>query len=241
MDIRVLDYGRSFISGKGARNEARFWVESTTTIADQQSGREEIWYQCGSCKSEDTFARRNLFYSDNYDFLPVFGPQHGLIFRRKAYAHAGYREVRPIEEMFGGPVYRLQVAQGLRRLHSNQEVREATHSGAPLVGRTVIKNEELGVQAVMEYPIKTMNTHTEKNLFQVDTGPLLLPDLSARPERWADALSLAYVAFNVPDFADFVIEVETPISGSGGAVAQVHHYSELITLDAENQLFVHSI
>ena len=237
MEIPLLDYGRSFISGKGAQNEARFWIESTTTIVDERSGRAETWYQCGSCKSERTFAERDLFTPDNYDFLPVFGPEHGLIFRRKAYAHEGYREVRPIDTMFGGPIYRVQVAERAQRLGSNREVREATHSGAPLVGRTEIRNEQLGLRAVMEYPIKTMNTHTARDLYQVDTGPVLLPDLSRNWERWADALSLAYVAFNDWSFADFVIEAETTIYGSGGAPAKVYHYSQLLTLPAQNQLF----
>lgn len=237
MDIRILDYGRSFISGKGSQNEARFWVESTTTIVDEPNARVETWYQCGSCKSERTFATSDLFTPDNYDFLPIFGPQHGLIFRRKAYAYQHYREVRPIDDMFGGPIYRLQTAESARRLRSNQEVREATHSGAPLVGRTEITSEHSGVRAIMEYPIKTMNTHTERNLYQVDTGPVLLPDLSSKRDRWVDALSLAYVAFNETSFADFVVEVETTINGSSGAPAQVHHYSQLLTLPGENQLF----
>jgi len=29
------------------------------------------YYQCASCKSENTFAERDLFQKDNYDFLPV--------------------------------------------------------------------------------------------------------------------------------------------------------------------------
>ena len=34
------------------------------------------YYQCGSCKSEHTFAEKNLFINPNYDFLPVFGEEH---------------------------------------------------------------------------------------------------------------------------------------------------------------------
>ena len=56
-----------------------------------------------------------------------------------------------------------------------------------------------------------MNIRDEEPTFQVDTGPVAFPDLSRRYERLPDALSLAFVAFNAPHFADFVIEDETPI------------------------------
>ena len=80
-----LDYGRSFILGNGPQNEVRFWVESRTRIIDEETGQRRDYVQTGSCKSEDTFAAKNLFYQDNYDFLPIFGPDDGIIFRRKAH------------------------------------------------------------------------------------------------------------------------------------------------------------
>ena len=72
-----LDYGRSFVIGRAPANEVRFWVESRTRWIDERAGTHEDYVQCGSCKSEDTFAEKDLFLRDNYDFLPVFGPQVG--------------------------------------------------------------------------------------------------------------------------------------------------------------------
>ena len=58
----------------------------------------------------------------------------------------------------------------------------------------------------MEYPVKTMNTNRANDIYQVDTGPVAFPDLSQRHARHVDALSLAFVVFNAPHFADFVLE-----------------------------------
>ena len=48
----------------------------------------------------------------------------------------------------------------------------------------------------------------------------------------AEALSLAFVAFNAPGSADFVIEGPTPIAESGREVARVYHYSRLESMAA---------
>ncbi|MFN7923854.1 MAG: hypothetical protein U0Q16_27375 [Bryobacteraceae bacterium] len=225
-----LDYGRSYLSGKAAWNRVRFVVESRTRITDERSGRTEEYLQCASCKSENTFAKSDLFHSDNYDFLPVFGPEFGVIFRRKAAASDGYRQVRPSANMWDGQTMHLRVARKARRLDTTAAIRRATHAAMPLVGQTEIRNASQGLRAVIEFPVKTMNIHDEKDLYQVDTGPVVLPDLAQRPERLADTLSLAFIAFNTQDFADFIIETKTPLP-TGGAV---EHYSKRVRFDARN-------
>ena len=80
-----LDYGRSFICHVAPENSVRFWIESRTRIIDEKTGSATDYYQCGSCKSEDTFAKKNLLKEDNYDFLPIFGDGQILIFRRHSF------------------------------------------------------------------------------------------------------------------------------------------------------------
>jgi len=70
----------------------------------------------------------------------------------------------------------------------------------------------------------------------VDTGPIAFPGLSERKERHVDCLSLAFIAFNAPHFADFVVEQPTPVIEEGQEVCKVHHYSNPFSLPAENRL-----
>jgi len=77
----------------------------------------------------------------------------------------------------------------------------------------------------------------EEPTYQVDTGPVAFPDLSRRHERLPDALSLAFVAFNAPHFADFVIEDETAILQDDRELTRVHHYSRILSLPAKNRIF----
>jgi hypothetical protein len=227
-----LDYGRSFLIGKAAVNEVRFWVESRTRIIDSRTGRSDDYLQAGSCKSEMTFAARDLFQQDNYDFLPVFGPEHGLIFRRKAALNPMYRQTLPAAGMWEGQEYHLVEAARIRELATNQAIREATYAFLPLVAQTEIRDEATGLRAIIEYPVKTMNTHRARDMYQVDTGPIAFPDLGRRYEPMVDCISLAFVAFNAPGFADFVLEAPT-----GVGKEQVHHYSRLVSLPATNRLY----
>lgn len=237
----ILDYGQSFLHGLWNENQVRFWVESRTRVIDDRTGRIEDYIQCASCKSEDTFATKDLFYADNYDFLPIFGPEWGVIFRRKAYLNPNYRSVVPVSQMWAGVRQRLRVvptgAGGARLLNSTAEIRRATHEGWPLVGQTEYADAATGLRAILEHPIKTMNIHDQRDLYQVDTGPLAFADLSSRPERLVDTLRLAFVAYNAPDWADVVIEDVTPIVEAGVERTKIHHYSRRQTLQARNRVY----
>lgn len=236
IEVTPLDYGRSFLIGKGSVNEVRFWIESRTRVVDDRKGICEAFYQTASCKSENTFHRKDLFKQDNYDFLPIFSAKYGLIFRRPVGLSDRYRETRPYEVMFGG--YDLHLVEGasVRELPSNASIREATYRFAPLVSQTEIRNDDTGLSALIECPVKTMNTRREDNRYQVDTGPVAFPDLSERPEHLVDCLSLAFVAFNTPHFADFVIESPTAVDPANPDM-KVHHYSKIVSLPARNRLF----
>jgi hypothetical protein len=232
--MEPLDYGRSFIIGQAPSNEVRFWVESRTRLIDDRTGAHEDYLQCASCKSEDTFAAKDLFYEDNYDFLPVFGPQWGIVFRRKAYLNENYREIKPADGWWDGQRLHLVCAPA-RELRTNGDIRAATYSHAPLVAQVEIADSDTQMRAIVECPVKTMNTHRERDLYQVDTGPIVLPDLQ-RHERSVDGLRLAFVAFNIPEFADFVVEAPTTI-GEGPEATEVHHYSERLSLLSSNRLY----
>lgn len=232
-----IDYGYSFIQGTAEKNQVRLWVESRMQFIDEKTGEVQDFYQCGACKSENTFDLCDLFQKDNYDFIPVFGPKDGCIFRRKVYLNDNYKSCYKSNEMWNSQIYHLSIAEKYEELKEPEEICKATNEAKPIVARTEIANEKEGLRAVIEYPIKTMNILYSKHLYQVDTGPVLLPDLSKRFDRAVESIRLAFVAFNVPEFADFVIEAPTPLVKDGKIVSYVYHYSEIISLKAVNRLY----
>ncbi len=239
-----LDYRRSFVCGTSALNSLRLWIESRTTIVDTATGNSTQFYQCASCKSENTFGDSDLFLSDNYDFLPIVGDRHWLIFRRHARLDSErYRETIPLPNAWGEP--RLLIPEGadVRVLKTWEEIRDATAQGAPLVSQTEITNSETSLKAVIECPVKTMNISLEKQMYQVDTGPVAFPDfpdLKQTTVPLINCLQLAFVAFNQTDFADFVIEQPTAVIENESEVCRIYHYSNPISLPATNRILTHA-
>ena len=237
MDLmQPLDYGLSFICNTADFNAVRFWVESRTRIIDDREGKWTDYYQCGSCKSEHTFAKQDLFHKDNYDFLPILGAGQWLVFRRRVGISDRYRSVTPVDGLWGQPVLKLRDASEVTVLETWEQIRDATAAAIPIVTQTEMANSETGLRAIIECPTKTMNVSLTDRLYQVDTGPIAFPDLSKRYDPEIDCLRLAFIAFNAPDFADFVIEQPTTVPRDSGEEFQVYHYSNPFSLPAKNRV-----
>ena len=179
--IQCLDYGRSFICGTVPMNNVRFWVESRTTIFDDQARTSTVFYQCASCKSENTFGEKDLFLSDNYDFLPIFGGGHWLIFRRPARISPTYRTTYKSTELWGEPTMILHAAAELTRLDTFESIRGATAAGLPIVTQTEIRNDQTGLRAVIECPVSVLQVgnrvaedfqHRGTGVVHIVVGPL---------------------------------------------------------------------
>jgi len=236
-EMPPLEYGLSFICHGAAFNSVRFWVESRTRILDTRAGTWTEFYQCGSCKSENTFAERDLFMKDNYDFLPIFGGEDVLVFRRPAALSERYRTIKKAVDMWGEPSLKLKEGGRVTELTTWDAIASATADAIPLVSQTEIINTDTQLRAIIECPVKTINIQPEKKQYQVDTGPIAFPDLTERTDPLINALSLAFVAFNAPDFADVIIEQPTSVAGDTGGTCQVYHYSNPISLPAKNKMF----
>lgn len=237
--LKCIDYGRSFLCNTAEFNSVRMWIESRTIITNIKSGESTVYYQGASCKSENTFGERDLFYKDNYDFLPIFGEGKVLVFRRHSNKRGDrYRSVKKMEEMWGAnPVLRMPAPKVVTVLDSFEKIRDATAAGIPIVTQTEFQNNETGLRAIIEAPCKTMNISHPKKMYQVDTGPIVFPDLSKKYGVQIDCLSLAFIAFNADHFADFVIEAPTPIMEDKKEVSVVYHYSKIESLPVKNTIF----
>jgi hypothetical protein len=108
----------------------------------------------------------------------------------------------------------------------------ATLDDAPLVGQ--IAFVALDRYAVtLQFPIKTMNASERDLIYQTDTGPILFPDFTAPFAQLIETLQLAYVAYNAPDWAEFILRVPTPLT----AEISVNHYAKTVHLATRNAVF----
>lgn len=166
-----------------------------------------------------------------------------------------YRDVRAdATESWGEPVLQLQPAASATYELPVDEfgpAAAATDAGHGLVGYTELEGPEgSGLRAVLEYPVKTMNISAEGYpdaaamggrgaVWQVDTGPVAVPDLDRRtpgtPQIAAFSLGFIATISTAPHAADFVLEQPTALPPPASAT-KVLHYSTPYSVPATNRL-----
>ena len=253
----VLDFARSYVlwsrpyhphdrlppGQQPWGNAARILFEARCTLTDTRTGAQEIFYLSTPCRSEWMYRDDGIFVLPSADFRAIHAPT-----RYRPLGRRLTEDEPPGPAMLDRPSDRPSaffidydlVARVLPRvtpLTTAAAIIAAIRAGESLVGRTELWDPTEQVRATLEYPIKTINFHTERARVQVDTGPLLLPDWTATDEHAIDRLVLAHIGYNTVDRAEFIIRRPTPIERAGRTVAHVLHYREVRVQAARHTLF----
>jgi hypothetical protein len=256
-DTQTVDFSRSFLTFRldfakkppqtvshkppYSLNSARIQVVCRARLKETASGETQTFVMGASCKTERVGVERGIWTEPNADFVPVFSVDRFL--NVKTFARAGTevalyppgsgtqsdRQVGDVAETFDALRIEVEEVPG-EVLDTPSRIVEATLDNQPLVARTHIHQGRY--QAILEYPIKTMNANERDWVYQTDTGPLLLPDFNAAPERVIETFQLAYAAFNCPEWVECVVRDRTPV----GEGVEVYHYSRLERFEARNEV-----
>ncbi len=232
---QAVDFSRSYSTfvTPGRTNHARIQVEAVCEVAGG-----ERYVLAASCKSEDTYADENLFKQPNYDFCAIFSEEQYCIVRVGLPVTACWRDSGLNADRFDE--VRIDVAEvEADPCDGAQAVVEATLANRPLVGRTEMLDEAGETLARLEYPIKTMNVNDPEHspsgdwIYQVDTGPMIAPVATAQEGLRVEALDLAFIAWNAPDWAELVVLTPTPVNHSDDCVG---HYSRITAITSRNEV-----
>ena len=157
----------------------------------------------------------------------IFSDREYVIFRTYSQDTPRFRE-----DTFNDVSQRLVEVDGTV-LNSGEEIGKASMAGKPLVGRLELTTDDGAMHAEIEFPIKTMNANDTHWQYQVDTGPIGLPDFSADVDMHIKRLSPAFVAYNVDSSADFVVQQPVASPENGSAVTR---YCRPISLAAKSSV-----
>lgn len=255
--MQTIDFARSFLTFRidtQARppttvshrppfslNNARIQIECRCVVTEIDTDWTETFVLGANCKTERVGVEQGIWTEPNADFVPIYSGTRFL--NLKTYAQTGIgvelyppgsgvqsdRQSGLIADAFDG--FRLDLAERRgERLETPQQIVEATLAGESLNARTAISNDRY--RAVIEYPVRTMNANERDWIYQTDTGPVLLPDLSVEPDVMLDNLQLAFAAFNTATWTEFLIRVPTRLEND----ISVYHYSRPIRFDAANEV-----
>ena len=253
--MQITDYGNSYIVWTSKLNPAdkrkpghmpyqntvRILLDARCWIIDEESGRTTEYNLISPCRTEWMYRDEPLWQQPNYEFSGIFGQEvamYGHIRGGDLNAFGGdWRRVTPLQESNLQHQFSIRHYPEARRLEDDAATIEATMSYVPIVARTELQSADGRLRAISEYPIRTMNMALEQGRVQVDTGPLIFPDLETPAASEIERLHWSFVCYNTESVAEFVLRGPTPIASAGQNIASYIDYSEVRRVAMKNSFY----
>ncbi len=220
-------------------NMARIQLDAMIDVIDDSSGESDRFVLIQPCRTERVYKKDRLFQIPSGEFRVIYSlEEHRSVGKAMTY-EGGVSKGSAVKDNFRSLVIDVVTFPKTQAMGTPAEVNELTAANHPLVGRTEIKDPKLPLRYVIEYPIKTMNIMPRDNSYQIDTGPLLVPDFDLEAESVIDRLEMAHVAFNHkhPELAEFILRQPTPVTDEEGKeLCRILHYSKVRVDSARNTL-----
>jgi len=221
-------------------NNARIVIECCCEITNRKTGSTTMYVLGADCKTERVGVSADIWTQPNANFCLIASEDELLVI--KSWAHKGIKVMRYPESLGPQPERQLQTIKETftgfridlchvagRALKTPQAIIQATLENRSLLAQTEYDNGDYRV--CIQHPVKTINANERDNIYQIDTGPIVVPDLSperlAKTQRFIEVFDLAYSAFNCPNWVEFIINVPTKASDD----ISVNHYSKSRRID----------
>lgn len=217
-------------------NNVRAPLDARAVVTEKGTGAEREFALTVSCQAEQVWVRRDVWHDPPADMCMIASRDEFLIVKRWDRAEKGVPRypaslgVQP-ERQLDNPHACFErygiarVTRPGRLLATTEAIVETLSTSDPVVAQTEYRSD--GHRVLLEYPVKIVNFSERENYYQVDTGPILLPDLGDGSRPLIKGMQLAYVAHNTTDWAEFL--VNAPVSVAPGV--KVHHYSRTVRLE----------
>jgi hypothetical protein len=230
-------------------NNARFPLECVCRVTpgspNTTGSNTTIEYVLGaSCKAEQVHVQENIWHDPPADMCLIASTDEFLVIKSWDRNNRGVmlspptlgpqpeRHTGKCSDAFTDLKIDLRETFGYL-LQTTEDIVSAVLNNCPLVSQTVVSLPD-GTHVFLEYPVKVINASEREMFYQVDTGPVLVPDSSAFDGTHAiSALRLAFIAHNTLGSTELLLNVPTPI----GLGMSVNHYSKMMKINAVNRIF----
>jgi len=220
-------------------NNARIPVECVCEIKHKPTEVSQKFLLGANCKTERVGVEADIFTQPNADFVPIVSDEQFLFLKTFDRADKGVpfyppslgvqpeRQTGRVEEALDS--LKMNLAYGPAKvLEQPADIVAAVLSNQRLIAETRIDQPQY--IATLVYPIKTINANERDDIYQTDTGPILLPDFSKKPAELISGFDLAFSAFNSPNWIELIVRAKTLLQ----AGILVYHYSQSARFDAQN-------
>ena len=226
-------------------NNARFPLECVCRVTTGVGAEcRTIEYAHGaSCKAEQVHVTENIWHEPAADMCLIASKDEFLVIKSWDRNNRGVMlspaSLGPQPERQAGKCADAFTEMHIQRretvgrlLNSTEEIVTAILDDRPVVSQTEYTTAD-GTHVWIEYPVKVVNASEREQFYQVDTGPVLIPDADCFDGvHQISTLRLAFVAHNTLGCTEFLMNVPTPV-GSG---MSVNHYSRVCKVAAVNRM-----
>ena len=202
----VYIHAGGMVQGAGSVRNVRILYEAKCDITSHATGQVEELFLLHPCRSEYTIPERDFFQLPSGEFRVIFTRTRRIPIAKQPSTEP--EDVRPGQLNFAATRFTTRNFSQFSVLSSPQQVIEATLSEQPLNARTTYRDEAAGYTISIEYPVRTINLNVEAGLFQVDTGPVPLPDITSWEGGLPTRCFLTFVGFSRFDSAEFILRRE---------------------------------
>lgn len=243
------DFSRSFLVFRSDRvnHTPRLQLDAVCTVT-AADGTARQFVLTSACVGENMYVADGLVQLPAYEFVMI--AQHRTeyaIRKRGATTAADVREARRFGEAVpthsGHPTRVTDLAVHLLPLDRStpltgyEDIRTAVLTQQPITCRTSYVANDGVMQVALEYPAKIVNVQHDRPNWQIDTGPIMVPDFGVTTALFVDRLELAYIVFNSWDWAEVLERRPTPVTPAGERGPQTTHYSAVHRIAVRNEIF----
>lgn len=217
-------------------NNVRAPLDARAVLTEAATGAERAYVLTVSCQAEQVWVPRDVWHQPAADMCMIAARDEFLIVKRWDRAEKGVLRhpaslgVQPERQLDDPAVcfdrYGIdRVTRPGRWLETTDQIVAALFTNSPVVARTAY--EAAGYRVLLEYPVKIVNFSEREGYYQVDTGPVLFPEIGTGERSLIKGMQLAFVAHNTTDWAEFLVNSPTLV----GPGIKVHHYSRVVRLE----------
>lgn len=222
-------------------NNSRFPLECCCRVA---RGEGSVDYVLGAaCQAEQVHVQENVWHdpaaemclvASNDEFLVIKSwdrNNRGVMLSPPSLGAQPERQAGRCVDAFTRLKIDIRKLPG-RLLTTTEQIVAAVLDNHPLVSQTEYTDRD-DARVLIEYPVKVVNASEREMFYQVDTGPILVPDAEAFDGVYdISKLRRAYIAHNTLDCTELLLNVPTSI----GHGMSVNHYSKVLKVKAVNRM-----
>jgi hypothetical protein len=247
VNANTYDFARSFLqfTTDHADHTPRLQIEASCALTAADGVTQEF-FLAAPCMSEHMYRDADLAIQPTSLFWMIARHNDQFLMQKCHAATApDVREAHRVGERMstsdgtGATMLKLEITTRhfprVRSVETYKEIREAILSNHVLNGQTSYTGADGTTQVRLRYPIKICNIAHGRQGWQIDTGPIVMPDPSLSGELAVARLNAAFILFNSWTWAECALRRATPVGPNGG---QTQHYSDVLRLDnVRNELF----